>query len=83
MIVISQSTKFLLTDCITYAEFNRSSVGVELKEMALNTQGGGGGGGLVAKSCQNLVTLWTEEPGRLQSLGFFRQEDWSGLPFPR
>ena len=54
---------------------------MELKEMALNTQGGGGG--LVAKSCQNLVTLWTEEPGRLQSVGFSRQEYWSGLPFPR
>ena len=26
--------------------------------------------------------LWTEEPGRLQSMGFSRQEYWSGLPFP-
>ena len=25
---------------------------------------------------------WTEEPGRLQSMGFSRQENWSGLPFP-
>ena len=25
---------------------------------------------------------WTEEPGRLQSMGFSRQEYWSGLPFP-
>ena len=25
---------------------------------------------------------WTEEPDRLQSMGFFRQEYWSGLPFP-
>ena len=25
---------------------------------------------------------WTEEPGRLQSMGFFRQEHWSGLLFP-
>ena len=24
----------------------------------------------------------TEEPGRLQSMGFSRQECWSGLPFP-
>ena len=24
---------------------------------------------------------WTEEPGRLQSMGFPRQEYWSGLPF--
>ena len=25
---------------------------------------------------------WTERPGRLQSMGFSRQEHWSGLPFP-
>ena len=25
---------------------------------------------------------WTEEPGRLQSMGFSRQENYSGLPFP-
>ena len=25
---------------------------------------------------------WTEEPGRLQSMGFSRQEYWSGLPIP-
>ena len=29
-----------------------------------------------------LVTRWTEEPGRLQSMGFSRKEYWSGLPFP-
>ena len=39
-------------------------------------------GGLVAKSWLTLATPWTEEPGRLQSMGFFRQEYWSGLPFP-
>ena len=41
-----------------------------------------GGGGLVAKSCPTLATPWTEEPGRLQSMGFSRQEYWSRLPFP-
>ena len=25
---------------------------------------------------------WTEEPGGLQSMGFPKQEYWSGLPFP-
>ena len=25
---------------------------------------------------------WTEEPSGLQSMGFSRQEYWSGLPFP-
>ena len=39
-------------------------------------------GGLVAKLCLTLVITWTEEPGRLQSVGFSRQEYWSGLPCP-
>ena len=25
---------------------------------------------------------WTEEPGKLQSMGFSRQEYWSGVPCP-
>ena len=25
---------------------------------------------------------WTEEPGGLKSMGFSRQEHWSGLPHP-
>ena len=41
-----------------------------------------GGGGLVAESCPTLGIPWTEEPGRLQSMGFSRQEYWSRLPFP-
>ena len=55
LIVLSKSTKFLLINCIPYIEFNRSSVGMELKKMDLNTQGGGGSG-LVAKPCPMLVT---------------------------
>ena len=31
-------------------------------------------GGLVAKLCPTLATPWTEEAGRLQSMGFSRQE---------
>ena len=31
---------------------------------------------------QLFATPWTEEPGRLQSMGFSRQEYWNGLPFP-
>ena len=38
-------------------------------------------GGLVAKSCLTLVTPWTVACHSL-SLGFSRQEHWSGLPFP-
>ena len=41
----------------------------------------GGGGGLVAKSCLTLVTLWTVARQAPLSMGFSRQEYWSGLPF--
>ena len=47
----------------------------------LNTYGGGGGG-LVAKPRPTLATPWTEETGRLQSMGLSRQEYWNGSPFP-
>ena len=40
------------------------------------------GGGLVAKSCPTLVTPWTVACQAPLSMGFFRQEYWSGLPFP-
>ena len=39
VIATSQSTKFLLTSCISYIELDRSSVGMEHKRMNLNTQG--------------------------------------------
>ena len=39
-------------------------------------------GGLVAKSCPTLVTPWTIAQRSPLSMGFFRQEYWSGLPFP-
>ena len=41
-----------------------------------------GGGGVVTKSCPTLVTLWTVACQAPLSLGFSRQEYWSGLPFP-
>ena len=41
-----------------------------------------GGGGLVAKSCPTLLTLWTVACQAPLSMGFSRQEYWSGLPFP-
>ena len=40
------------------------------------------GGGLVAKSCPTLVTPWTVACQASLSMGFSRQEYWSGLPFP-
>ena len=44
--------------------------------------GGGGGGGLFAKSCPTLATPWTVARQAPLSVGFSRQEYWSGLPFP-
>ena len=42
----------------------------------------GGGGGVVAKSCQTLVTPWTVACQAPLSMGLSRQEYWSGLLFP-
>ena len=41
-----------------------------------------GSGAFVSKSCLTLVTLWTVARQALLSMGFSRQEYWSGLPFP-
>ena len=38
--------------------------------------------GLVAKSCMTLVTPWSLAHQAPLSMGFSRQEYWSGLPFP-
>ena len=43
---------------------------------------GCGGGGLVANLCLTLATPWTVACQVLLSMGFSRQEYWSGLPFP-
>ena len=40
------------------------------------------GGGLVSKSCLTLATLWTVAHQAPLSIGFSRQEHWSGLPLP-
>ena len=40
------------------------------------------GGGLVAKSCPTLAPPWTVACQAPLSMGFSRQEYWSGLPFP-
>ena len=37
---------------------------------------------IVVKSCLTLVTPWTVTCQAPQSVGFSRQEYWSGLPFP-
>ena len=38
--------------------------------------------GLVAKSCLILTSSWTVARQAPLSMGFSRQEDWIGLPFP-
>ena len=42
----------------------------------------GGSGGFVIKSCLTFVTPWTVARQAPLSMGFPRQEYWSGLPFP-
>ena len=42
----------------------------------------GGGGGLLSKSCPTLAIPWTVACQAPLSMGFSRQEYWSGLPFP-
>ena len=37
---------------------------------------------LVTKSCPTLATPWTVAHQAPLSMGFSRQEYWSGLPFP-
>ena len=41
-----------------------------------------GGGGLVAKLCPTLAIPWIVACPAPLSMGFSRQEYWSGLPFP-
>ena len=48
----------------------------------LNLPGDGDGGGLVTKSCTTLSTPWTIALQASLSMGFPRQENWSGLLFP-
>ena len=40
------------------------------------------GGGLVTKTCSTLAIPWTVACQVPLSMGFSRQEYWSGLPFP-
>ena len=40
------------------------------------------GGGLVTKSCPTLAIPWGVACQAPLSMGFSRQEYWSGLPFP-
>ena len=43
---------------------------------------GGGGDGLVTKLCLTLATPWTVACQGPLSMGFSRQEYWSGMSFP-
>ena len=50
--------------------------------MSLSNPNLGCGDGLVAKSCLTLETPWTVAFQAPLSMGFSKQEYWSGLPFP-
>ena len=70
------------TDCFRISNIFASRI----KSRVINYWSGGGshdgGGGLVAKSCPTLATPWTVARQAPLSMGFSRQEYWSGLPFP-
>ena len=53
-----------------------------LMGQGIESYGRGGGDGLVAQSCPTLVTPGTIVCQAPLSMGFSRQEYWSGLPFP-
>ena len=71
------------SDSLTLSECN---IGVKtLKQLFIFTIAfhcTDGGGVLVAKSCPTLATPWTVTCQAPLSMGFPRQESWSGLPFP-
>ena len=52
-----------------------------IKKKGKLSKGKVGGGGLVAKSCPPLVSPWSIARQAPLSMGFSRQEYWSGLPF--
>ena len=58
------------------------SAGCPFKKQRVPLRCCNGAGGLVAKSCLTLATPWTVAHQAPLSMGFSRQEYWSGLPFP-
>ena len=70
------------TDCFRISNIFTSRI----KSRVINNWGGGWsphvGGGLIAKSCPTLVTPRTVACQVPLSMGFCRQEYWSGLLFP-
>ena len=57
------------------------SVSLSHQEASVGLLSSGRSVGLVAKSCPTLATPWTVACLALLSVGFSRQEYWSGLPF--
>ena len=54
----------------------------EVKRRGAWIHGGGGGGGLVDKLCLTLGSPWTVTLQAPLSMGFPKQEYWSGVPLP-
>ena len=74
----------VMTQCpiILFTQETRVSSDNLRKMSAVECTGEGGGAGLVAKSNPTFATPWTVAYQAPQSVGFSRQEYWSGLPFP-
>ena len=70
--------------CLRGGRRARSSIGGHLvpQTRVLSGPGTEGSGGLVAKSYPTLATPWTTALQAPLSMGFSRQEYWTGLPFP-
>ena len=58
------------------------ATGEEWRNNSRKNEEAGGGAGLVAQPCLTLVAPWTVARQAPLSVGFSRQEYWSGLPFP-
>ena len=83
MTVCSFSLQEAHVDVLTYYEWlSGSSVILEQILLYIFKIFHGCGGGLVTKSCPALVTPWTAACQAPLSMGFSRQEHWSGLSFP-
>ena len=83
MTVCSFSLQEAHVDVLTYYEWlSGSSVILEQILLYIFKIFHGCGGGLVTKSCPTLVAPWTVAHHAPLSMGFSRQEYWSGLPFP-
>ena len=77
-----QTTKIRASGPITSWQIEGRKSGSSDRFYFLELQNYSSGGGLVAKLCPTLAISWTVACQAPLSVGFSRQEYWSGLPFP-